>query len=276
MAIDTTASTAYAGTRYAPRPGAQATRTRTCAQGSDAQVRYIADLTRDIHATRIAQVRTAHATHGAAGNWDDATVSALLATLGTAEDAIARQMAQPLVYSTPDRPGTIDTLKGTLTRERAQLRAQTPVATPSAPAAALQADQTYRAADGRVIRVVMGGSGHLYGKVWTPDTQSFEYLPGLLRVPGMVLMSLQEVQEFGQQTGQCCVCCTPLTDTVSIALGIGPVCESKYTGRARSRSAKYRASVLAEYAARIAQQDTHTEADMIAEQLAVDTADCPF
>ena len=252
MAIDHTASTAYAGIRYAPRPGQ---RTRTCAQGSAAQQKFIADLTRDIHTARVAQVHAAHAAHGQQASWTEDTVRELLAAMGTAEQAIASQLAAPLVYSSPDAPGTINTLKNTLQRERAQLRAQTPVSTPSAPVAApaaLQADQTYRAADGRVIRVVMSGSGRLYGKVWTPDTQSFEYLPGLLRVPGMVLMSLQEVQEFGQQTGQCCVCCTPLTDTVSIALGIGPTCEARYTGKARSRSAKYRASVLAEYAARIA------------------------
>ena len=257
MAIDHTASTAYAGIRYAPRPGQH---TRTCAQGSAAQQKFIADLTRDIHATRVAQVRAAHSAHGTdpAARWTEDTVRELLAAMGTAEEAIARQMAAPLVYSSPDAPGTIDTLKTTLQRERAQLRAQTPSVSVAAPAA-LQADQTYRAADGRVIRVVMSGSGRLYGKVWTPDTQSFEYLPGLLRVPGMVLMTLQEVSEFGQQTGQCCVCCTPLTDTVSIALGIGPICESKYTGKARSRSAKYRAEVLAEYAARISGTDAPAE-----------------
>jgi hypothetical protein len=274
MAIDHTASTAYASLRYAPRPGAGTG--RTCAQGSPAQQRFIADLTRDIHAARIAQVHAAHSAHGDAARWTQDTVNELLAAMGTAEDAVARQMSAPLTYGDT---GTIDTLKLTLQRERAQLRAQTP-ATPAVAASsasvagpvALQADQTYRAANGRVIRVVMSGSGHLYGKVWTPDTQSFEYLPGLLRVPGMVLMTLAEVSEFGQQTGQCCVCCTPLTDTVSIALGIGPVCEAKYTGKARSRSAKYRAEVLAEYAARIAPDAAHTEEDMRAE----DSEPAPF
>ena len=270
MAIDTTASYAYTATRFAHRNA------RTCAQGSDAQKRFIADLTRDIHNTRVAQVHAAHSAHGDTARWTEQTVAELLQTMGTADEAIARQMSAPLVYSSPGTPGTIDTLKNTLQRERAQLRAQTPAVAASSAAVAgtveLQADQTYRAADGRVIRVVMGGSGHLYGKVWTPDTQSFEYLPGLLRVPGMVLMTLQEVSEFGQQTGQCCVCCTPLTDTVSIALGIGPICEAKYTGKARSRSGKYRASVLAEYAARIAQ----APAEQSPAEMAEDAADCPF
>ena len=279
MAIDTTASRAYTANRYAPRPGAQRAQ-RTCAQGTDGQKKYIADLTRDIHAARTAQVHAAHAAHGSLGKWDTATVATLLGTLGTAEDAVARQMSQPLVYSGPDTVGTIDTLKLTLQRERAQLRAQTPaVVASSAPAkgpAALEEDQTYRAADGRVIRVVRGSSGYLYGKVWTPETRTFEYFAGVRSVPGMVKMTLAEVSEFGQQTGQCCVCCTPLTDTVSIALGIGPVCESRYTGKARSRSTAYRAAVLAEYAARMQATDAHTEEDMRAEMLAADPEPAPF
>lgn len=253
MAYDPTATTAYAGTRYAPRPGTA----RTCAQGSPRQVSYITDLIRDLHAVRTQQVETAAKLPGA---WDAATVQTLLATLGSVEDAVARQMAAPLVYTSPGTVGTIDTLKLTLTRERAQLRAQLsrtlPVTAPSVPAAApceLEEDATYRAADGRVIRVVRGQSGHLYGKVWTPAGQdpkvgTWEYFPGVRNVVGMVRMSLQDAQEFGQLTGQCSECQTPLSDPISIILGIGPVCESRYTGKARSRSKAFRASVLAQAA----------------------------
>jgi len=246
MAYDPTASTAYASVRYAPRP--QSARTVADA-ASVKQLSFIEDMVREIHRLQVRELELAQGEH------DDATRALALGTLGTADDAVRVQMSQTFTYG---ETGTINRLIAARNRHRKlaqEMARRAPVTAPSASVAGpvvLEADQTYRAADGRVIRVVRGQSGHLYGKVWTPDTQSFEYLPGLLRIPGMVLMTLAEVSAFGQQTGQCCVCCTPLTDTVSIALGIGPVCESRYTGKARSRSAKYRAAVLAEYAARTA------------------------
>lgn len=265
MAIDPTASTAYASVRYAPRP--QSARTVADA-ASVKQLSFIEDMVREIHKLQVREISLAQGEH------DDATRAILLGTLGSEDDAVRVQMSQTFTYG---ETGTINRLIAARNRHRKlaqEMARRAHVTAPSASVAGpvvLEADQTYRAADGRVIRVVMGQSGHLYGKVWTPETQSFEYLPGLLRVPGMVLMSLAEVSEFGQQTGQCCVCCTPLTDTVSIALGIGPVCESRYTGKARSRSQAYRASVLAEYAARMAEQ-----APAPADVPALPAEDAPF
>lgn len=246
MAIDPTASTAYASVRYAPRP--QSARTVADA-ASLKQLPFIEDMVREIHKLQVRELELAQGEH------DDATRALALGTLGTADDAVRVQMSQTFTYG---KTGTINRLIAARNRHRKlaqEMARRAPVTAPSASVAGtvvLEADQTYRAADGRVIRVVMGNSGHLYGKVWTPETQSFEYFPGVRSVAGMVKMTLAEVSTFGQQTGQCCVCCTPLTDTVSIALGIGPTCEARYTGKVRSRSKAFRESVLTEYAARIA------------------------
>lgn len=244
MAIDHTATRAYTANRYAPRAN-----TRTCAQGSPAQQRFISDLTRDIHAARVAQVHAAHSAHGETARWTDATVAELLASMGTVEQAIASQMTAPLVYSSPDAPGTIDTLKNTLTRERAQLRAQTPAHTTTAQAGAteLEEDKTYRAPDGRIFRVVRGSSGYLYGKLYVSTGHRegyWDYYQGIRRVDGLQLLTLEEAQAFGQLTGQCSECQTPLSDPVSIVLGIGPICEQNFTGKARSRGKSFRADVL--------------------------------
>jgi len=273
MAIDATASYAYTATRFAHRNA------RTCAQGTDGQKKYIADLTRDIHAARVAQVHAAHASHGPHASWTDATVAELLQTMGTAEDAVARQMSAPLVYSSPGAPGTIDTLKATLQRERAQLRAQTPAVAPPSTAVAgtveLQEGKTYRSPDGRVFHIVRGSSGYLYGRLYVSTGHRegyWDYYQGIRRVEGLQLLTLEEAQEFGQLTGQCCECQTPLKDPVSIVLGIGPICEENFTGRARSRSKKFRAEVLAR--ATEDQRAQMSEKDRAA--LSADAANCPF
>jgi hypothetical protein len=105
---------------WPPRPGQ-----RTCANGSPGQVKFITDLTREIHTARTAQINAAHAAHGQHGKWDASTVATLIETLGTVEDVVRTQLAAPLVY-TDNRTGTvgtIDTLKATLQRERTMLRA---------------------------------------------------------------------------------------------------------------------------------------------------------
>ena len=175
--------------------------------------------------------------------------------MGTADDAIAHQMTQTLEYGDT---GTITRLQAVRNRERKQLqemaRRNPAPATPDAPAAAeLQENETYRAPDGRIFRVVRGSSGYLYGKLWmvtgTKDDGKqdgyWDYFAGIRNVEGLTRLTLAEAQDFGQLTGECCVCCTPLSDPISVILGIGPTCEARYTGKARSRSAKYRASVLA-------------------------------
>jgi hypothetical protein len=121
-----------------------------------------------------------------------------------------------------------------------------PTATLAGPAE-LQEDKTYRAPDGRIFRVVRGSSGYLYGKLYVSTGHRegyWDYFQGIRRVDGLVLLTLDEAMAFGQLTGQCSECQTPLSDPVSIVLGIGPICESRFTGKARSRARAFRAEVL--------------------------------
>jgi hypothetical protein len=40
-------------------------------------------------------------------------------------------------------------------------------------------------------------------------------------------LTLEEIKEFGRETGHCMICSKELTDPVSIEMGIGPVCLAK-------------------------------------------------
>lgn len=271
MAIDTTASNAYAGTRYAPRP--QTARTVADA-ASVKQLSFIEDMVREIHKLQVRELELAQGEHS------DQTRALALGTLGTADDAVRTQMAQAFTYG---ETGTINRLIAARNRHRKLAQEMARRAAPAAEASstsvagpvALQADQTYRAPDGRVFHVVRGSSGFLYGKLWVSTGHRegyWDYYQGIRRVAGLVLMTLDEIMAFGQMTGQCCECQTPLSDPVSIVLGIGPVCESRQTGKARSRGKAFRASVLAR-----ATEDQR--AQMSPEdraQLPVDTSDAPF
>lgn len=86
-------------------------------------------------------------------------------------------------------------------------------------------DGMYRK-DGIIYRVQRArGSGNLYGKRLDQETMSFEYIPGILsEITPADRMTLEEAKEFGALYGVCCVCATVLTNEVSIAEGIGPIC----------------------------------------------------
>lgn len=49
-----------------------------------------------------------------------------------------------------------------------------------------------------------------------------------LKVENMI--SLEAAAQYGRKTGICCICGRYLTDASSVRKGIGPVCESKYSG----------------------------------------------
>jgi hypothetical protein len=238
MAYDPSASTAYASQRYAPRPN---TARSIADAASPKQKIFIEDMVREIHRLQMRELSLAQGEH------DAATRAYALGALGTEDDAVHTQMAQTFTFG---ETGTINRLIAARNRHRklAQEMARRAPSTPAAASAELQEDKTYRAPDGRVFRVVRGSSGYLYGKLYVSTGHRegyWEYYPGICNVPGLVLLTLAEAQEFGQLTGQCSECQTPLSDPVSIVLGIGPTCESKFTGKARSRSKAFRASVLA-------------------------------
>lgn len=92
--------------------------------------------------------------------------------------------------------------------------------------------------DGKVYKVqaAVHGSGNLYAKVLAG--QSFQYERGaIMRLRPEHRMTLADAAEFGRLYGQCCVCGRTLTDEVSIANGIGPVCAGKGWWGAEDREA---------------------------------------
>lgn len=98
----------------------------------------------------------------------------------------------------------------------------------------------HRLADGRIFKVqrAVHGSGHMYAKLLvTRETgevdedgkpvyeAEFVYAQGAVRMLSAdTLMSFEEARAYGALYGVCCVCAATLTDEISIAMGIGPVC----------------------------------------------------
>ena len=83
------------------------------------------------------------------------------------------------------------------------------------------------------VQAAVHGSGRLYAKRLVVESVEgsedyhvrFEYAPGAVSVlRASDRMTLEEAKEFGALYGTCCVCGRTLTDEVSIAAGIGPVC----------------------------------------------------
>lgn len=91
----------------------------------------------------------------------------------------------------------------------------------------------YRTADGTFYRVHESReSGRLYAKrmVWdlTEPKPRFEYDRGAIyTLTSADRLSLSDARAWGVETGVCCVCGAFLTDSKSVARGIGPICEGK-------------------------------------------------
>jgi urease beta subunit len=83
-------------------------------------------------------------------------------------------------------------------------------------------------AAGKVIRVYPGRqSGRMLAAEITADGPV--YLGAAFRfVKPDQRLSHDEAAKYGAQFGICCVCAAPLTDPVSVAAGIGPICSGRY------------------------------------------------
>lgn len=84
--------------------------------------------------------------------------------------------------------------------------------------------------DGQIYKVVRAvhGSGHLYAKQLDVATRTFEVAKGMVATLRQSdRMSTADAAEFGHLYGFCVRCGAPLTDEVSIARGMGPVCSTK-------------------------------------------------
>lgn len=116
----------------------------------------------------------------------------------------------------------IDTLKSSLERMRRE--------SPSKPASVREtlAPGLYRTPEREIYQVQKSrDSDRMYAKhlVQNCDEWSFEYEAGAIRkLASSMRMTLDEAKAWGHETGSCCVCSRRLTNSVSVALGIGPVC----------------------------------------------------
>lgn len=91
----------------------------------------------------------------------------------------------------------------------------------------------YRNAEGQVYRVKAArGSGKLYASelIITPEdggnfSARFDYAAGAIyRLSAADRMTSEQAREIGHDFAICCVCAAELTNPVSVAAGIGPVC----------------------------------------------------
>jgi hypothetical protein len=82
--------------------------------------------------------------------------------------------------------------------------------------------------NGKIARVQKSQqSGKLYAKLQTTG-DCFEYVPGLIyKLDPKDMLSISDMQKFAQAYGQCGDCGKKLTNKISIARGIGPVCSGK-------------------------------------------------
>ena len=120
---------------------------------------------------------------------------------------------------------------GTLTSAEASGIISTLLAMPKLVSANRVTEQgVYQTADGAIYRVQASReSGNLYAKRLNAETAKFEYEAGALRnIKPADKMTLAEAKAFGIETGICCVCGRFLTDPISVAEGIGPVCAGRF------------------------------------------------
>lgn len=87
----------------------------------------------------------------------------------------------------------------------------------------------YRNSEGVIFKVQKSqNSGRLYAKRLNDSGRGFTYEAGAIyTLKHSDKMTLEQVMEFGVLTGNCCVCGAELTDPVSVARGIGPICLEK-------------------------------------------------
>lgn len=195
----------------AETPRKQATSTATSHRSdfaSEAQARYAADLLR----TRVRPDERVIGT---------VKTAAEVLALFTASGKMARKLARDVIDMYADRP-----------------RIVVPVAPRPAQAApkALPVDLEagmYRVGDVVYkVQKAIHGSGRMYAKrlvVHGPGEATFEYDSGAIRkITAADRMTLDDAKAFGAVYGVCVSCGATLTDEVSIAQGIGPVCAKKF------------------------------------------------
>lgn len=81
--------------------------------------------------------------------------------------------------------------------------------------------------DGTVYHIRRSNAGHLYAVKLVG--RKFEFVRGMMNVltPEHQL-TLEQAKAYGVQYGVCCVCGRTLTNEVSVAEGIGPICAGRF------------------------------------------------
>jgi len=80
--------------------------------------------------------------------------------------------------------------------------------------------------EGKVYRVKRSEAGHLYASELVGT--KFQFARGMMRVlTADDRLTLEQAKEYGVQYGVCCVCGRLLTNEVSVAEGIGPICSGR-------------------------------------------------
>lgn len=87
----------------------------------------------------------------------------------------------------------------------------------------------YRNANGVIYKVQKSReTGNFYAKCLDVAEKKFVYEQGAMRgLTAQMRMSIDEAKAFGVEYGFCVVCAKFLTDPVSVAQGIGPVCSGR-------------------------------------------------
>jgi hypothetical protein len=113
---------------------------------------------------------------------------------------------------------------------RAKCEARSPKTEASAKAPVVVAAGFYVVDDTAYKVQAAKSTGNLYAMPLNPEWGRFEYESGAIRLvrESGVRMTLEQAAAYGRRTGRCCVCGRELTDTESIAAGIGPVCKAKF------------------------------------------------
>lgn len=89
----------------------------------------------------------------------------------------------------------------------------------------LEVGRLYKFA-GEIYRIQRGRG--LYAKRLLEDGRT-EYAPGIVtQIAPEAKLTLEEARAWGRETNVCCECGALLTDPVSVAAGIGPICAGRY------------------------------------------------
>jgi Family of unknown function (DUF6011) len=159
-----------------------------------------------------------------------------LSTIARPREGFEADMVTMAASARPMSPGQLGAVERWREREeatRAQSTAPAPsglaAQSPTGPGVGSVAAGMYRdPVEGTIYRVQPSrSSGRLYAmRLVEGDTGGdFEYAPGAMaRILPAWRMTADEAAAFGRAHGWCCVCGRLLTNPVSIAAGIGPIC----------------------------------------------------